>query len=226
MIRKDGNMKTREIMKLAGVVLLGMALCWSPTYADLVTVPISSATSTSFQDEGTLTFDNTARLSSLDGDWAPSTAGTVTVDYYATGTSDRYWDAVSLNFDLSGIGYDKIVSAELAFYTEQGDYGVHDPTWHHYEILEGAFNPTHQDIGPTVAGLVDFGNHGNSGLVGWLTEPVPMTWINGNDFDVTLRLWNARIDQVELRAVVPVPGALILAILGLGAVGVKLRKHA
>ena len=219
-------MEMKQIMKLATVALMVMALWWSPTHADLVTVPISSATSTSFQDEGTLTFDDTAKLSSLDGDWAPSTAGTVTVDYYATGTSVRYWDAVSLNFDLSGVGYDEILSAELAFYTQQGDYGVYDATWHHYEILEGAFNPTHQDIGPTVAGLVDFGDHGNSGLVGWLTEPVPMAWITGNDLDLTLRLWNARIDQVELRAVVPVPGAVLLGILGLGAVGVKLRKFA
>ena len=221
---KDGNMEMRQIMKFVTAALVATALCWSPTYAGLVTVPISSATSTSFQDEGTLTFDNTAKLSSLDDDWAPSVAGTVTHDYYATGTSNQWWDAVSLNFDLSSVGWENIVSAELAFYTEQGDYGS---TWHHYQILEGAFNPTNQDEGPiTAVGHTDFGDHGSSGLVGWLYEPIPVAWITGNDLDVTLRLWNARIDQVKLLATVPVPGAVLLGILGLGAVGLKLRKFA
>jgi len=38
------------------------------------------------------------------------------------------------------------------------------------------------------------------------------------------RLYNSGIDDVAV--FVPVPGALLLGILGLGAVGVKLRKHA
>jgi len=199
-----------------------------PLRADIV-IPITSATSTSFQDEGTLQSVVTTQLSSLDDDWAPTTGGTVTNDYYATGTSDDWMDAVSLSFDLSSVGgYEKILSAELAFYTQQGDYW-REETWHHYEILEGAFNTTDQDNGPGSATgpIVDFGNHSASGLVGWLTEPVPLAWIASDNFDITLRLWNARLDQVELRAnVVPVPGAVLLGMLGLSVVGVKLRKRA
>jgi len=217
-------MKAR--LKMVALTLGVMVLWCSATYADIITVPLSSATSTSFQDEGTEAYDNTAELISLDGEWAPSRYGDVTNNYYATGTSTRWWDAVSLNFDLSSVGWENVVSAELAFYTQQGDY--HNTAWHHYQILEGAFNDTNEDDGPdTAVGHTDFGSYGPSGLVGWITEPVPVSWITGNDFEMTLRLWNARVDQVELRAnVVPVPGAVLLGVLGLGAVGVKLRKYA
>ncbi len=211
------------MMKRILTIAVFCAFVVAPAYAD-ITIPLSSATSTSFQNEGTSSADHTGLLMYLDGKWAPSTGGTVTNNYYATGTSPAWWDAVSLNFDLSGIGWENIVSAELAFYTQQGGY--HRTEWHHYEILPGAFNPTHQDDGPSVAGLVEFGDGTPNKTVGWLYEPVPMAWITGNSLDITLRLWNARIDKVELLATVPVPGAVLLGMLGLSVAGVKLRKRA
>ncbi len=48
-----------------------MAITAVPTTAGPTVVNLSSATSISFQDEGTLTTDNTTLLSSLDGSWAP-----------------------------------------------------------------------------------------------------------------------------------------------------------
>jgi len=80
----------------------------------------------------------------LDDVWAPSISVSVRYDFYATGTGASYWDAVSLTFDLSPVGWSNIASAELWFYTQQGNYVR--PEWHHYEVLEGAFNPTHQDV--------------------------------------------------------------------------------
>ena len=190
-----------------------------------ITIPLTSATSTSFQNEGTLMFDHTARLSALDNWWAPGTYGTVGNNYYATGTSDDWWDAVSLNFDLSSVGWENIISAQLAFYTQQGSYRRSE--WHHYEVLEGALNPLHEDSGPGVG--IDFGGGTSNQTIGWLYEPIPLAWITtpaSNSFDVTLRLWNARIDKVELLATVPVPGAVLLGLLGLSVAGVKLRKFA
>lgn len=212
------------MIRIACRVLACLALAGT-AMAD-ITVPLSSATSTGFQDEGTLTADHTALLSYLDGVWAPSKSGTVTYDYYATGTSSLYWDALSLHFDLSPVGWQNIKSAQLAFYTQQGAYAT---SWHHYEVLQGAMNPAHEDIAPvpgTPASLVDFGNHGSNGLVGWLYAPIPSAWITGDGFNVTLRLWNARIDQVQLLATVPIPGAVLLGVLGLGAAGVRLRRFA
>ena len=209
----------KYVFALVPVLVLAAA-----TQADM-TIPLTSATSTSFQNEGTSTADHTARLLHLDNWWAPGTYGTVTNNYYATGTSDDWWDAVSLNFDLSSVGWENIISAELAFYTQQGSYWRSE--WHHYEVLEGALNPTHEDNGPGVG--IDFGGGTSNQTIGWLYEPIPLAWITtpaSNSFDITLRLWNARIDKVELLATVPVPGAILLGIIGLGAAGVKLRKFA
>jgi len=127
---------------------------------------------------------------------------------------------VSLSFDLAPVGWEHVESANLRFYTQQGAYV--DPSWHHYEVLEGAFKAAHEDSPPSPGwpGLVDFGDHGNNEVVGWLSEPIPLSWITDDSFDVTLRLWNARIDKIELDVVrAPLPGAVLLGLLGFGTAG-------
>ena len=219
------------MMKRLLFIAVVCAFVAGSSWAD-ITIPLTSGLSTSFQDAETgptpaQTADHTALLLNLDGQWAPSPVAPVTNDYYATGADPQWWDAVSMNFDLSGIGYDKILSAELCFYTQQGTLVS---SWHHYAVLEGAFNSSLEDDNTPYnnpAPVVDFGNQGSNGIAGWLNAPIPSAWITGNSFDVTLRLWNARIDQVELKAtVVPVPGAVLLGLLGLSAAGIKLRKFA
>jgi hypothetical protein len=196
-----------------------MVLCiGAPVWADMSLTPSSAMTFQDDPDPSFETVDNFTLLTTLDGQWAPSPVpGFPRYNYYATGSSNRWWDAVSLNFDLSSMGWEHVASASLRFYTQQGSYS--DTGWHHYEVLEGAFDDTDQDRNmevPPWPGVVDFG----SGFVGWLSEPIPLSWITGDSFDVTLRLWNARIDAVELNVVrAPLPGAVLLGLLGFGTAG-------
>jgi hypothetical protein len=205
------------------IAMIMVVFSISSAYSDVF--QLSSATG--FQDEGMLAQDQLSLLNSLDSQWAPritdpfSQNYTISYDYYATGKSRRFWDGIALNFDLSPVGWNNIGSATLRFYTQQGDYS--DTRWHHYQVLQGAFNPLNEDLKPIwLTGVTDFGNHGHNGLVGWLDAPIPVSWITGDSFDVTLRLWNARIDHIELHTSAnPEPGTILLlgtGLLGLGIV--------
>lgn len=206
-----------------GIVSMSLApMAWSTI------IEISTATALSFQDEGTLSADQTAVLATLDGNYGPLPTGTVTQNYYATGTSDAWFDAISANFNLTSVGFANIDSATLRFFTQKGDYG--NNAWEHYQVLEGASNATNQDASAGAAGSTDFGGSGAlapNNIVGWLSAPIDMTWITSDSFDVTLRLWNARIDRIELVVnAVPEPGTIALFGLGLAGLGWSRRRKA
>lgn len=162
--------------------------------ADIILTPTEGM---SFQGpEAPYTQDDTAEIYRLDGIWAPTSASGM-YNYYATGSDSRFWDALSLKFD-TGMYDPSNYNAVLRFYAQKGDYW--NDQWHHYIVLPGEKNPTYQDIDynqepvksdPKVHSI---GNAGGS----WSQEPLPDSFWNRGSFWVTLRLWNVRIDAVEL----------------------------
>lgn len=227
----------KHLQKLSLVSLTAILLAVS-NLASAVIIELDSATA--FQDEGTLSADHTAVLSTLDGNYGAELSGTVNQSYYATGTSPGFFDAISASFDLSGIGYDNVDSAELRFYVQKGAYATLDGTagfsslnnsWQHYQLLEDAFNPTNEDSSPFNAGIIDFGEgieFAQNSVIGWVSASVDTAWITSNDFDITLRLWNARIDRIELavtQVAVPSPSVFALTLLSLFALGYVKRTR-
>lgn len=210
----------KKILGLTVMGLVVMLLVAPSAFASLVTIDLNSGIS--YQDEGTTTYDDTLKLKDLDGNWAPTQTGSVINNYYATGSSDMWFDGISANFDLSSVNYSNITSATLWAYIKTGTYS--DRNWHHYKLYPGAMNTTNEDSGP-LGYAFDHSGYSNGG---WINQDVPLSWINSNNLDVSLRLWNASADQVKLVTnVVPEPASMALlglGILGFGAIKRKKRK--
>lgn len=193
-------------------------------FANIIEFNFTPESAITFQNEGSPTeVDQTAILNSVDGQWAP---GIVKYDFYNNGISTAYWDAISLNFgleDLSGAPLDLncITDATLRFYAQKGSY--YNNTWEHYFLLPGEFNPEYQDIIVNNPVPIDV-NGAELFTEGWVEANIPLDWITQNDLGLTLRLWNLRVDGVELNvanncsAPVPEPSTLLLLIFNLGGI--------
>jgi hypothetical protein len=150
-----------------------------------------------YQDEGTGCVAEQSHLplvTALDGVWAvdPSSCSGINYNYYATGSSSAYFDALALQFDVSGYStanYD----ATLRFYLRDGGYST---AWHHYKVY-GTFKDNSEcyDVAPSSCG----GNPESfaNGFEGWIEEPLDGSiWEDGF---LSLRIWDARVDKVELK---------------------------
>ncbi len=201
----------KKMRLLTTLTLLSAMFCATKDVSGgLITVSLNEGLS--FQNEGTLQYDDTANLSTLDGSWGPTTTGTVTKASYATGSSDLWFDAISANFDLAaaGVDFNDIVSAELRFFAKNGTTDGW-PGNHRYEILQGAKNTTHEDSNPT-------GTSFNLPSGDWITTSLNTSWFTSNSFDVTIRLWEVDVDAIELRLTTPsVPEPSSFVLLGIGA---------
>jgi len=148
-----------------------------------------------YQDEGTgcaAEQDHLSLVQSLDSQWAvdPSTCGGINYNYYATGSSSTYFDAIALKFDVGAYTPDAYDGA-LRFYIRDGGYSS---GWHHYNVYD-VFKDNSEcyDVGPPCSGSPSFAN----GYEGWIEQSIDDSiWDDG---ELSLRIWDARVDKVELK---------------------------
>ena len=156
-----------------------------------------------FQNEGTCCADVLNAVACLDGIWSPADLapfGTVVNDSFACGPSGASFDALSLVLDPTGLDPGRLV---LKIYMAKGSQDV---AWQHYEILPGLFNPQDEDavIPPDSIDVNPSGALPLGALVGWVAVSLPdirehEEYRDANGRIVaTLRLWNWRLDKIEL----------------------------
>jgi hypothetical protein len=197
-------MKTKLIATIITLSILismfSIGLSIPPALAS-ETISINLDQAISFQNEGegdTLTFDDTSNLISDNDVYGPTAPiGEVTKDYYASGSSVLWFDAISVYFDLASIvGSLDEYSLRLIIDLQKGDYFRRD--WQHYLILQGELNNAFEVGLPGLADefaetVVD------PGIEIQLEVPVKASMFV--DGWITIRLWNARVDYVALELV-------------------------
>ncbi len=144
--------------------------------------------------ESSIVEDQTSYIQNSDGSWAPPTSSSIPYNYYATGLDSRFWDALSVKFNTGEYNPSEY-TAILRFYAQRGSYNTQ---WNHYIVLQGDRNPTYQDADwEAVANDQKVQSLGGSSG-SWFEEELPGSYWNSGSFWVTLRMWNVRVDAVEL----------------------------
>lgn len=143
--------------------------------------------------------DALAEIATHDGVFAPRRESCVFVDYFATGASQGYLDALSISFDLSGYGpAGSIAGLALRMYLRRGAY-ANPRAWHAARLYPGLFNQTDEDCDNQATCWSPADEFPDSeGWEGWVTRAIPLSWVAGTRLDVTLRLWDASVDFVEV----------------------------
>jgi PKD repeat protein len=182
----------KKIMLHELLFLIVLLFLISAVHADETLLPSSGI---GFQgSESSQEEDHTSYIQDLDSNWAPPTT-LVPNNYYATGLDANYWDALSVKFDTNE--YDPSeYTAVLRFYAKKGSYW--NGQWYHYIILKGEKNPKYQDADwEAVSNDPNVHSISNSGG-SWFEEVLPSSYWNSGSFWVTLRMWNVKVDAVEL----------------------------
>ncbi len=168
-------------------------------------VPVAPISAIGFQDaddfgQQPTQVDVLSGVSAQDGVWSPqdvTPVGDVTNDVYATGTSEEWLDAISLEFEDP-----KLVNGQswLRVYLQKG-YVASD--WQHLMLLPGLFNSDFEDDNPTGIDINPGGELPDNTTIGWFDIPfdtnvMPAYILPNGNIGMTLRLWNMRVDAIEL----------------------------
>jgi len=142
----------------------------------------------------------------FDGAATDGTTATVKIDIFGKVTVDNVLKATFTNGTF-GFFMDTTTANEGIFYS---DTGLNTDGFDHMRAYQGKGTDVVQ-IGSTLPGV-------------WLTNEFVLAWEDlsgGGDKD-----WNDMALMVESVTPVPIPGAVLLGILGLSAAGIKLRRFA
>ncbi|HEY2955862.1 MAG TPA: hypothetical protein VGK89_11510 [Candidatus Eisenbacteria bacterium] len=187
----------------AGIFILALTASIASASALLSTTEVAPGSAIGYEDDfegcgvAPVQQDVTSEVFALDGAYAPRLEPCVVYDYFATGASQGFLDAVSLHFDLSPVGDGAIIdSLLLRVYLRKGTYS---DSWHAIRLYPGAFSQTDEDCdNPGTCWTVTDEFPGTDGWEGWVERRVPSYWASGNDLDLSLRLWNAKLDAITL----------------------------
>lgn len=141
----------------------------------------------------------TARVTARDSVWAPRVEGCMLFDYFGTGNSAEALDGISAHFNLPPTFARGLV---LRVYAQRGDWTdldpVHNADRSALRVYPGPFNGADQDCNWPDCGSSQDALPAGRHWEGWIERPIPAEWIVGGALDVTIRLWDARVDAVEL----------------------------
>lgn len=143
----------------------------------------------SYQNEGTGQCTATSTVAALDSNWAPDPCGGVKKDYYLTGSGKKEFDGLAVQFSIDG--YDSaLYDATLRFYLKGAE---HSADWHHYKVYDNyKDNSECEDSDPPCGGSASFADS----FEGWIEVSLDDSY--WDDGEMSIRLWDAYIDKVEL----------------------------
>lgn len=138
-------------------------------------------------------------LAARDGQWAPHPEGCLPNDWFGTGSSAQSLDGISAHFHLPpGLDHDLV----LRVYLERGDQSDTEPAKpaaHALKVYPGLMSAAEEDCDwPSCGAPADefpAGRHWE----GWVEREIPASWIqSGVILELTIRLWDARVDAIEI----------------------------
>lgn len=187
------------------LVCISLVLVCAPLPSDAIAIALLPTAAIAFENDyagcgsGAVSQAVVAEVLQRDGLWAPRPEGCVTADYFATGRSPGYLDALALRFEVASLSAGQRDQLRLLCYVRKGTYTNTD--WHALRLYPGFQSTVDEDCDQSTA-CWTIGDEfpGAAGWEGWVVRSVPATWIVGDQLELTVRGWNVAIDAVLLES--------------------------